>query len=336
MFSLSSAPHRWSDRLAVSVGIIGFVIAFLFQIAPADGVQIDFLINYSGVRLAWSGEVPYNTALIREVVSNAYPPLPGKPMAEVGFFLTPQSFLVLSPWAILPWPIARWMWVATSALGAVACGCLAWTFQGNTRRQSAGWGIIAAILLLDPLVWRSVSLGQTGLFVAGFIAVGQYARERGYAVAGAILWSVCCLKPHAGLPLLLFLSYQGGIRFAGAVAASAAIQLAAGAALIGDPISVVRSYVQYVGPSHLEIGFNRVINDQLLSWNRLLAAVGGPHFELGTPTTLAGIAFAACLLWAVRIRNRRVPPDAWLLAATTAWTPLVTPIRGYDLVSTLR
>jgi hypothetical protein len=327
------ASSRWWNWLALAVGIIGFVLFLAFQIPPANGIQIDFFIYSSGVKMAWAGEWPYDPARMTEIVAAAFPPGPGDVPVECGFFLSPQAIALLAPWAFLPWTAARWAWVATSALGAVACGSLAWTFGRAPACRGAGWGLIAAAVLLNPLTLRAVSLGQTALFIVGCVAAGQYARERGRPVLAALLWSACGLKPHLGLPLILFTAYQGGLRWAAAVAAAVAAGVVLGAAVLGNPVTVILDYALYLGPRYQAVGFNRVAYDQILSWNRLVAAVGGPHIELSAGPALAGVAVAAGLLWAVRVRNRPRPSDSWALAAAVAWAPLVGPLHGYELVA---
>ena len=71
--------------------------------------------------------------------------------------------------------------------------------------------------------------------------------------------------------------------------------------------------------------FNRVDqNYQILSWNRIIAAVGGPAIELGISTVLAGLALWSALI-AIRLRlhaawrdviDRTKIDPAYLLAVT--------------------
>ncbi|CAN5284737.1 hypothetical protein BH11PLA2_BH11PLA2_10260 [soil metagenome] len=329
----SHRSHRRLNWLALAVGLIGFTAAFAFQIGPAIGIQIDFFIYYSGVKRAWSGVSPYDISWCVREVEASFPPQPGEPTMEAGFFLSPQGFALLSPWTILPWHYARWIWVATSAFGATLCGLLAGLFGRDPAFRGWGWGLIVVAILLNPLTLRAVSLGQTGLFVIGCVVLGQFFRERGRPLLATLFWSGCGLKPHLGLALIIFTAYQGGYRRAATVAGAVVIGVIIGASVLGNPLTVILEYVRYLGPAHQSVGFNRITNDQILSWNRIVLACGGPAIELTAPGVIAGFAVAIGLLWAVQVRGQTRPSDSWALAATVAWTPLVTPLHGYELVA---
>jgi hypothetical protein len=303
-----------------------------FQVGPAAGYRIDFFINYTGYRLAREGTSPYDLALIRGIVERHLSEAGAEePTLECGFFQPPESFLVMAPFAALSWPAADILWLSLLTALGMSCGSLAWTFGRSPARRDRGFGILVALLLLNPLTLRAVSLGQTPLYLAGCVALGQLAFERGWSSLGAVCWGLTGIKPHLALPLLMAAFVIGGWRRALPIAAVIALTNLLGGLFLGNPFETIQSYITFLGTAHKQVGFNRITNDQLVSWNRLLFAVGGPAVELGPALILAGYAVAALLLY---VRHGRQPglSPSWVLAATVVWGLFTNQAHGYELV----
>ena len=335
----SKAPIRPAGRgrsfafnaVLAALAVIVYTTQLVVQIGPAAGPRQDFCVYHTGVSLAWTGTSPYDLSAIESQVAVRLGLPPGDQF-ECGFFLSPLSFVVLAPWGLLPWPVADPAWVATLSLLAIACGSLAWTFGRDPDARGMGWGIVVAAIVLNPLVQRSVSLGQTPLFLCGCVALGQLAFERRWPVLGSLLWAGAGLKPHLALPLLAAAYSLGGWRRVAGIVAVMTAGWFLGAALIGNPVDVFGQYVRFLDSTHGQIGFNQVTNDQVVSWNRLVAAAGGPAFNLRAPLTAVGMVAAGLTLWALHFRGGQRPAGSWVLAAAVIWGPFTTQVNGYELV----
>ncbi|MCE9561940.1 MAG: DUF2029 domain-containing protein [Planctomycetes bacterium] len=334
MSSIPLADHTHQSRKVFNRDLVFVVIAAVvvsgqlaFGLPPIAGPHQDFCIFHAGVGLAWNFTSPYDLGLVETTVSQRLGIEGGFPC---GFFLPPLSFVVLAPFAILPWPIAEIAWVATLLLGALASGSLAWTFgrQGPQR----GWGVIVATVLLCPLVQRSISLGQSGLFICACVALGQWAFERRRPLLGSLLWGLTGLKPQLALPLLVAAGFVGGWRRSAGIGAVIALLWTFGTMLIGEPLGVTVRYAEFLRESHKTVGFNRITNDQIVSWNRLVVAVGGPAIELGSVGVVVGVCAALGFIWWLRIHRQPQPPESWTLAVCVAWGLFTAGPLGYDLV----
>lgn len=322
-------PWNWVAVIA-ALGVVATQLSL--AIGPISGIQQDFCVYQTGVSFAWSGVWPYDLELVQTTVEDRLGIAAADRPFPCGFFGPPLSFITLAPWGWLPWVVADSLWVALLLLGALSCGSLTWTFDRETGQMANGWGVVIAVVLLNPLVQRSISLGQTGLYFCGAVALGQWAFERKHSILGSLLWGFTGLKPHLALPLLAVACYSGGWRRLLAIGAVMGIYWSAGCLLFGDPIRVTTAYLAYLGTAHKSIGFNRVTNDQIISWNRLIAAAGGPLFDLSLLAMISGLVIAGFLLWAVQIRRHTSPPVSWMLAACVIWGLLTVQVLGYDLV----
>jgi hypothetical protein len=215
-------PTRSAREWGITaVALVVIVAQVVFAIGPVSGDQVDFCVYRAGVVLGWSGVWPYDLSRVQAAVATDL----RVPAAElpVGFFLSPVSMFVLSPWGLFPWSSARALWVAALLAAGVACAAFAWTCDRPVGRAGRWWGLVAAAILLNPLVQRAISLGQTGLFCCGCVALGQLAFERRRPVLGAALWAVTAIKPQFAIPLLVVAGYDGGRRRVFAVAAAMAV-----------------------------------------------------------------------------------------------------------------
>lgn len=299
------AAARSACLLCVAVTAVSVLIAghWAGRAAACDCFYVDLWIYSSGAWLAMHGQTPYDAARIHERVAERWPDdvnLDG----NSGFFLTPQALLVMAPFAVLPWGVAKAVWSA----GMVATGAaVGWLLKAVTDVPLPGWFTAAAVaaVMLNPLSLFVLLVGQTTLLVLGCVVGGQAAYRRGWERIGCLLWAAAFLKPHIAMPLLPLAYLLGGWRRAAEVMAWAAgLNVLAGVAFFGDPFYTLE-YLRYVQHGHQSVTFNRVaVNPQITGWNRLLVAAGGPAFELGMAGTVAGYAvFAGAVAGRVRMGN---------------------------------
>jgi len=325
---ISGSSINWSLTV-VTLAVVVVSVQLALSMPAISGEQQDFCVYYTGVELAWNRTSPYDIPRVEGKVAERL----GIPLGEFpcGFFPPPLSFIALAPWMLLPWPAAKAAWLFASLLAAGACGLLASLF-GREAHRGVGWGVIVGLVLLNPLVQRSISLGQTGLFMCACVVVGQRAFERGRPVAGCLLWGLAGVKPHVSLPLIAAAGFTGGWRRAAGIVLASGGMWIMGALLLGDPLTVTVGYFEYLKDSHAALGFNRISNDQFVSWNRLVAAAGGPEFELGSVGAATGLALSLGVIWVLRMRKQPPPPASWTLAACVTWGLFTVQAHGYELV----
>jgi hypothetical protein len=314
-------------KLKLAVFLFGLVLAgAIWATASVGNVQEDLFIYRAGATLPLRGLSPYDVEALRADVAGQYPGSP-QLIANCGFFLTPQAVAVFTPFAVLPWEIARVTWLTLSF--ATFCAGLWWLPVPAGR---ARWGpVLAVVALADPLLPMVSSLGQTTTLMAGLLLVGYGAIVRGWKVAGALAWSVLFMKPHLALPLLPLAFALGGRRTGVALIAAVVGGNLLGLSLSPDPLGLPLEYLRHVAGGHKLVEYNRVeFNPQLTSWNNALLAGGGPLIELGIGGMLAGYAFVAAVI-AVRCRGSK-PDPAWLLAVAVAAVPVVCQVLAYEML----
>ena len=314
-------------KLKLPVFLFGLALAgAIWATASVGNVQEDLFIYRAGATLPMRGLSPYDSEALRADVAGQYPGSP-QLIANCGFFLTPQAVAVFTPFAVLPWEIARITWTGLSF--AMLIAGLWWLPVPVSR---AWWGpVLAVVALADPLLPMVSSLGQTTTLMAGLLLLGYGAIVRGWKVAGALAWSALFMKPHVALPLVPLAFALGGRRTGVALIVAVVGANLLGLTLSPDPLGLPLEYLRHVAGGHKLVNYNRVeFNPQLTSWNNALLAVGGPLVELGAGGTLAGYAFVAA---AIAVRCRGAKPDpAWLLAVGVAAVPVCCQVWAYELV----
>jgi hypothetical protein len=169
--------------------------------------------------------------------------------------------------------------------------------------------------------------------------------DRGRTWPGALLWSVCFVKPHLALPLVPLAWYLGGWKRAAALVALVAVLNLLGATLVGGSPLYLKDYFDYLPTAHKTVAYNRAeLNPQITSWNRLLFALTQPSapgtepntrflIELDAVTTLAGyLVWAGLVLGRVAASGTR-PSASWALAAAVAGALVCCQVLGYELLA---
>jgi hypothetical protein len=316
------------------------VLAFGVAQALTANVFPDLFIYRYGSQLGLRAQNPYETAVVRAAVAEQFPeddPGPDSFVNNCGYFLPPGAVVVYAPLAVLPWADARYFWVGLNALAAFAAG------RAVTLLRPPGWqpvsGLIGVVLpfliLLNFLVLGVVMVGQTPLIAAGCVLLGLVAFDRGWGVAGAILWALPFVKPHVALVLLPLAWYLGGWKRAAAVAAVAAGLNVMGAFFVGGSPLFLRDYVGLVGAGHKAVAFNLAERAfEMTSWNRLLFVVGGERWlvEQSAATMLLSYAVGFALVAARCVLARTWPSAAWAAAVAAALSVVCPQVLAYELV----
>jgi hypothetical protein len=205
--------------------------------------------------------------------------------------------------------------------------------------------VIAVVVLLNPITLPTLVVGQTSLFFAGCIALGEYCFERGRPRLGCFLWALTFFKPHLALPFFALAGFLGGWkRVAGIVLFVAVLNLLGGLLTrptLAGAIGLFGEYIDYLGSAHKNVVFNLVAaNYQIPGWNRMIAAAGGPIIELRIWMVLAGFAVWAAII-AIRLRlaapwhdlaDRDKIDAAYLLAVTTVGSLFFNQVLASEMI----
>ncbi len=185
----------------------------------------DFVNYWTGGHLALTGhvdliyDIPRYLALLRDWFSPQ--------LRLMNFSYPPHALLLLAPAGALPYlpALALWSLAGVTAFLAVALG-------GAPRR---GDGVLVAAILLSPVVWTNVVLGQLGLLLAALLVGALRALPTRPILAGVLIGALT-IKPQLGLllPLMLIL-LQAWRAFAAAVLSALALVLLSIAAFGLEP-----------------------------------------------------------------------------------------------------
>jgi hypothetical protein len=165
------------------------------------------------VRLWPSGEAYRPDFLDKDLADGTLMAKRGVPTAY-----PPTCLLLLTPLAVLPWPVAHLAWAVTTV--GLTLGVI-WSLLAMCRFERTDWRFyvfLAFALALAPL--------HTGL-AAGSIVIGAVAlcgialslAQRGSEMVAGILFGIAvCLKPQIGLPFLVFYLLRRRWRLSGIAA----------------------------------------------------------------------------------------------------------------------
>jgi len=318
---------------------IFFPIALLFLFALNQALREnnfqDFFIYRAGADMGLHGESPYDTAKLKVRILDQYPGEDGL-ANNAGFFQPPGGIVVFSPFAMLPYPVAKVAWAVVNALAAWAVLLLMRTFAdppgtADPTRPLAAL-VIAIAICLNFLTIALIVVGQTTLLLVGCVAAGQWCFEKGRPFVGGLLWSIAFVKPHIALPLIPLAWYLGGRRRGLGVITAVGLLTLVGCLLAGSSPLFLREYLDFLASSHKSVQFNKAeCNTQITSWNRILIAAGGPVIELTAITTLAGYLVWYGFVAARCAITRQWPSPAWALAASAVGALVCCQVLGYEV-----
>lgn len=156
----------------------------------------DFVNYWASGRLALTGRVDviYDLSRYLALLREWFSP----DLRLMNFSYPPHALLLLAPAGALAYlpALALWSLLGIAAFIAVALG-------GAPRR---GDGVLITAILLSPVVWTNVVLGQSGLFLAALF-VGALRTLPARPILSGVLIGALTIKPQLGLllPLMLIL-----------------------------------------------------------------------------------------------------------------------------------
>ncbi len=187
-------------------GVDPYSPANLVALWPAGIQQFDFVKE----------DLAEGSLVLRRGIPTAYPP---------------TAFVLLSPFAWLPYRVAFAAWLLASLL-ACAGAVLALTSVAQFHRDEKRTYLFIAIVLALAPFHTGLAAGSIVIVAVGACALAVWAVARNQDLAGGILLAVATgLKPQIGLPFVLYYFLRKRWRVAGAAVALLAL-LAATALLL--------------------------------------------------------------------------------------------------------
>ncbi|MHC4713358.1 MAG: glycosyltransferase family 87 protein [Planctomycetota bacterium] len=231
----------------------------------------------------------------------------------------PSAFMLILPYAFLPWPAARFLWLITNLVCTYLL--LRFAFHLFAPGRSRGFYVVVAALFVAGTPWRNgITLGQHTIFSLAFFTMALWYAGRGKKDLAGVLLAFSLLKYTVTLPLLLFFLYRKYYR----------------PVLVAFGIHLV---LNLVAAAWLSV-WPHVLVAQSLRASFSLAAEGYldfkslfVHLKLAEPPMLVGALQAATVAAAVVLSLRhRAGRDLLLLSALGMLSLVMVYHRPYDFV----
>jgi hypothetical protein len=266
-----------NNRIVQTVALLAAcsaLIAFgVVGIGRGDSVAFsDVRYFYIAGEMLREGLNPYDFELFKAAAARWDPG-----GAIIGVYPYPPHSLVfcyiLSAFSLA---VAKWIWtgVSIAMLVAVAWVLRQWLLQrasaaGEALRNTSVWILVIAIG--NPFSAHIVWIGQTGLYVLGFLTAAWVALSaKRFAVAGICL-AAASMKPQLSVLVILWVMLSGHWRPLGAAAVWACVFLAPAAVVLGP--TVVLDWLSNVSSYNADLQLQL---SYLANLSSLLAAAGVP------------------------------------------------------------
>jgi hypothetical protein len=283
----------------------------------------DLTVFYTATRAWIDGTDPYDRDVLAGIATQA-----GIRIEPTWSLNPPTTFVILTPLAILPWPVAETASVVTNVLLAAACVAMAMSLAGLSLRQPRGVLFAALAVGLAPF-HTAISEGQLTIAATALILAALLAEERDRPVtAGVCIALAAGLKPQVGLIFLLLLLLRGQWRALGAAAATLGAIAAIGIARL-DAHGVDWAPTLLANLTDSGLGDATVATTQRLNLQALLNVLVAGNGPLINLLTLGfAVASTAVLFVALRKRTDR-EADLLLYAGCAVITLLSVYNRSY-------
>ena len=277
----------------------------------------DFINYWSGGRLALGGRVDiiYDVPAYAKLLKSWFLP----ELRPVNFSYPPHSLLFFMAPGALPYlsGLVLWSFYGAVAFGAVALG----------RRPQHGDAPIVWAIILAPVLWCNVVLGQLGLFLA-LLFVGALRALPTRPILAGVLIGMLTVKPQFGLLLPLVLILLGAWRTFAAATVTTLLLIGASMALFGvEPWQVYISKTMPFQWQFIELmeGFYRF---QMVTPYTVFWFLGFPVKTALALQAMVSVAVALAVIVVVRSKA------AWPLKAASValGSVLMVPyVLAYDL-----
>ncbi|MGD0734016.1 MAG: glycosyltransferase family 87 protein [Terracidiphilus sp.] len=321
----------------------GISILWGSYIGQTGNGWVDFRAVYYGTRCLLENHNPYNVKELETAYRADGGERPSETVqahqAVVLYVNVPTTFLVIAPFALLPWGPAHILWMIATSGFFILAACMMWDIGA---KYSPSVSLFLICLLLIDCESIFVAGNTAGIVVSLCIVAAWCFLENRFVALGILSMAIAlAVKPHdSGLVWLFFLLSRAPLR-------KRALQSLLVTAVLGIAAFL---WLSHVAPHWIE------------DWQSNLATISAPGgINEPGPNSLTGhsssmvidlqaaisiirddprvynpLSYLVCgtlfLLWAVRtLQPRFTRPGALLaLAAVTALTMLVTYHRPWD------
>ena len=185
--------YRWLRWLLLILAVTGLLFFAAWRLTRPDILRgDDFVVYWAAGRLNGLRQNPYDWealfALERAI---------GRPSEEatapLGMWNPPWTLVLLTPFGMLPYPLARAIWFLLNLSILVWSADRLWLLTGGTKEHR----FLAWLLALSfaPAL-HTLKIGQASIFLlTGMVGFLHFARQGRWWGAGAIL-SLLLVKPH--------------------------------------------------------------------------------------------------------------------------------------------
>jgi hypothetical protein len=170
----------------------------------------DFAPPYAATRAFLMGEDPYDNARLASILLDAKreSDADGQPRGFNPALYPPSTFVILSPVALLDWPVARISFLLLSliAVGVHLAALLRLT--GLRFGETSGLILGGLVLALAPY-HTGIALGQLAVPCVALIVIAIDRIERhSHAAGGTMMGVAALLKPQLAGPFILYLLWR--------------------------------------------------------------------------------------------------------------------------------
>ena len=173
----------------------------------------DFRGQYYGARCLLQHFDPYRESDLQRVFHaehEDYSASPEQLHSIVTLYVNlPASFLLSTPFALLPWGPAHFLWMIAVALSTTLAAFLMWDLGGGAAPAISG-GLIAIFLAGSELL---IEIGNAAGIVVSLCVIAVWCFLRGrFVPAGVLCFALSlAIKPHVAGPVWLFFLLAGGL-----------------------------------------------------------------------------------------------------------------------------
>lgn len=148
----------------------------------------DFGAYWSATRVARAGENAYDEAKLAPLQAPIDPEFP-----TLMTWAPPWAFALVTPWSLLDFPEARWLWMLFQLIAIVLAATLLWrVYDGDANHVHGAW--VFAFTFYPTL--QLVSLGQMSVFTLLAMTGFLYFQKIGWRFASGFGFCLTLVKPH--------------------------------------------------------------------------------------------------------------------------------------------
>ena len=176
--------------------------------ALGAGESSDFSLVYQSTRAFNQGVSPYDPAAMEPLWPQAggpvdqpqlYPNVRGPAL----FVYPPTTFVIFTPLAAMPWPVAKVVWMGLNTL------LLVWSVKRLTAMAGMAGTLVGVLFSAYALAMApghtAIFVGQLSILAFALVVASASAQTRGQCViAGVRLGLACAVKPQLGVPFLVY------------------------------------------------------------------------------------------------------------------------------------